>query len=113
MNKYHAIRAECSQGGEPHVHASRKERARCYVLHLRQAAGEIRELRRETRWPLVVGPVRIGIYTDDFNYDERQTDGSWLFVVEDTKSPATRKARDYPLRKKLLLALFGHRLRET
>jgi hypothetical protein len=112
-NKYGAIPAECSQGGEPHVHASRKERARCFVLHLRQGWGEIRELRRETRWPLEIGPVRIGLYTSDFDYEERQPDGTWQFVVEDTKSEATRKARDYPLRRKLLYALHGHKLRET
>jgi hypothetical protein len=112
-NKYHAVLAPCTQGGVAHVHRSRKERDRCFVLHHRQGAGEIQHLARETRWPLVCNGVRIGLFTDDFSYDERQADGTWRFVVEDCKSPATRKIRDYPLRKKLLLACFGHQLRET
>lgn len=102
-NKYGAKRCPCSQGGEDHWHDSQRERARCYVLHHRQAAGEIGALRLHTRWPLIVRGQLVGYYTDDASY--RLPDGTR--VVEDVKSPATRKTEAYRLRRKLFRACHG------
>lgn len=104
-SKYHARRCECSQGGVLHVHDSLKERARCFVLHQRQAAGEITELTLRPRYALIVQGRLIGHYTGDFFYHEHGA-----VVVEDTKGVRTR---DYLLRKKLMRAVHGVAIRET
>lgn len=87
---------------------SMREARRYQVLKARERVGQIAGLRRQARYDLEVNGVKIGRYTSDFEYEE---DGRW--VVEDVKSPATKKARDYVLRKKLMLALFGIEIRET
>lgn len=111
-SKYGAVRCACTQGGTAHQHDSRGERDRCFVLHTRQARGEITGL-------LVHGPVyRLEVnglpitrYTPDWTYFEG-ADGCGGFVVEDFKAQPTR-TRDYLIRKKLLRALHGLEIRES
>lgn len=121
-NKYHARRVPCDQGGTAHVHDSAKERQRCFVLHQRQALGEIRRLELHPRYRLEVNGVLIGHYTGDAAYQERtpvalagmdRTIMVWESVVEDTKSAPTRKRADYQLRRRLMRALHGIDIRET
>lgn len=104
-NKYGAVKTACDCG---RVHDSKKEAARCGVLRQRADAGDISNLEHQPRYDLVVNGQKIGRYTGDFRYVE-----NGQITVEDTKSEATRKARDYPLRKKLLRACFGIELREV
>lgn len=109
-NKYGAIPAECSQGGEPHVHASRKERARCFVLHVREQAGEIECLHvagtgLHLRWPLKVEGVHIADYVPDFVYTEADA-----LVLEDVKGVRTPV---YRIKAKLVKALYGIEVKET
>lgn len=106
-NKYSARRCECSQSGVAHWHDSLKERARCFVLHQRQAAGEITDLSLHPRFPLMVQGKLICHYTADFLYYEQGA-----VIVEDVKSQPTR-TRDYLLRKKLMRAVHGVAIRET
>lgn len=90
---------------------SGREAARYVQLTHMQAAGEIDELKyHPDPFDLVVNGVRIGRYTPDFTYRIVATGAR---VVEDSKSAATRKARDYPLRKKLMLACHGIEIAET
>ena len=72
-----------------------------------ERAGLICNLTRQTHWPLIVNGVAVGEYTDDFNYTSLETGE---FVVEDVKGYRTR---DYALRKALLWALHGVRVREV
>jgi hypothetical protein len=87
---------------------SLKEAMRYTELRSLYRAGKIADLQCQVRYQLVVNGVKIGRYTADFVY----YDGNGL-VVEDVKSPATKKARDYVLRKKLMLAIHGIEIRET
>lgn len=99
LNKYGARRVKVGD----QVFASGAEAARYRQLLLLERAGAISGLVLQPSWVFEVNGVRIGRYTADFMYREH---GAGI-VVEDVKSTATRRARDYPLRKKLLRALFG------
>ncbi len=106
--KYGNHRCTCDAGGETHAHDSQAERARCFVLTQLERLGEIRYLERHTAWPLVVNDQRVGRYTDDFNYYRGD-----VLVVEDVKSPATRKETAYRLRRKLFRAVYGFDVTEV
>lgn len=88
---------------------SKREARRYQELRLLERAGEIARLNLQVRYPLEVNGHKIGRYTADFVY----CDSDGMLVVEDVKSPATKKARDYVLRKKLMLAIHGIEIRET
>lgn len=85
--------------------ASKREAARYRELRLLERAGQITDLRLQVRYPLVVNGVKIGRYTADFVYSENGAE-----VVEDCKGV---RVRDYVLRAKLMLALYGVTIRET
>ena len=104
MNKYHAKKTVV----DGITFDSKREAARYRVLRTLERAGAIANLILKVKYPLVVNGVKIGRYTSDFEYEE-----NGLHVVEDVKSPATKKARDYRLRKLLMLALHGIDIRET
>lgn len=104
-NKYGARR--CVH--DDHTHDSQAERARCFVLQHRERVGEIRELQRATTYPLIVNGQRVGSYRDDFSYRDLQG----ALIVEDVKSPATRRETAYRLRKKLVEACLGIKISEV
>lgn len=99
-NKYAAERVELA--GE--WFDSKREARRWQWLQLRAIAGEISGLIRQPSWPFVVNGVHVGSFTADFAYLDVATHA---IVVEDAKSAATKRARDYPLRKKLMQACHG------
>lgn len=88
---------------------SRKEAKRYDELVLMQHAGEIYGLEVHPFFKFVINGVYVGRYTGDFAYFRRQ---EFKKVVEDTKSKATRKIRDWPMRKRLMLAIHGIEVRE-
>jgi Protein of unknown function (DUF1064) len=90
--------------------ASTREARRYRELQLLARAGVIADLELQPRWVFMVEGIRIGAYRADFRYRVCRTGAT---VVEDVKSAATKRARDYPLRKKLLRALFGIEVVET
>jgi len=102
-------------------YASQKEAKRAAELELLVKAGEIRRLQRQTRFDLI--PKQEGersvAYIADFAYEERRATGPhgetycWIRVVEDVKSPATRKKESYIIKRKLMLQVHGIRIRET
>lgn len=94
-------------GAEKRRFASRAEARRYDLLRARERRGEIVGLKCQTAFPLVVNGVRVGVYTDDFDYHERGD-----FVVEDVKSEATmtEAAR---LRMRLAEAVHGFRIRKV
>lgn len=103
-NKYGAVKTVVDGIEFP----SKREATRYRQLRTLLYAGKIQDLRMQVKYPLVVNNVKIGRYTSDFEYEE-----NGKHVVEDVKSPATKKARDYVLRKKLMLAIHGIKIKET
>lgn len=77
--------------------ASKAEAKRDAELVLLEKAGEIRNLKRQPRFPLMVGDKRICTYVGDWQYEEievRKTPGcrpwgAWISVVEDRKGVLT------------------------
>lgn len=88
MTKYFARKTACNHG---HMHASKREAARCGELHLLLRAGEIADLQIEPQfWFTIDGAVvkhtngRRAGYKPDFAYSEGDQK-----VVEDVKSAPT------------------------
>jgi hypothetical protein len=103
-NKYHAKRAQCDLGGVLHWHDSQKERLRHFVLHQRQERGEITGLTQQPRYALWAGGQGVGYFTADFWYRVVATGEP---VVEDVKSPPTRRSEAYRLRKRIFEACWA------
>lgn len=94
---------------------SRKEYLRWLYLKERQKDGFIKNLERQTSFELIPsqridGKVveRACHYIADFTYHD--LDGN--YVVEDTKSPVTR-TKDYIIKRKLMLHVYGIRITEV
>jgi len=87
-----------------------KLESRVYAaLQLRQAAGEIRNLRRQVRFSLFApGGEHLGVYVADFVYEEPYKPyphaGRWIRVVADAKSDHTRKLPGWNRTKTLMRA---------
>lgn len=110
-NKFNAKRR--SYNG--HTFASTRELNRYKELLLLEQAGEISNLELQPKYEVIPRQVkadgsveRAAPYTADFRYVE---DGR--VVVEDVKSKATAKLRDYVLRRKLMLYVHGIEVREV
>lgn len=124
--RYYHIRTATSDGA---VHDSRKEANRWCELTLLERAGKISNLQRQVPFELIPAQYesfeRYGkngkrlkdgkrcieksvVYIADFVYNE---DGKK--VVEDVKSAATKKKESYILKRKMLLWVYGIKLRET
>jgi len=87
---------------------SAKEARRWSELCLLQRAGQISDLARQVRMPLVVNGQLVCTFIPDATYVENGKQ-----VIEDTKSPITRKHPVYRIKVKLLKALTGAEVRET
>lgn len=83
---------------------SKREYARYVQLKNLQMGGEIENLEVHPRFPFVVGGMNVGYYEADFRYLDRRTGET---VVEDAKSPSTRKEPYYRLKNRLMQALYG------
>jgi hypothetical protein len=122
--QYRALLAERRQrkfGNEPIVvdgerFDSTGEAARWGELVLLREAGYIANLRRQVRFPLIVGGVKIADYVADYVYEEWHEDEQGVSrlrpVVEDYKSPATRTPA-YKLKRRLMFACHQIAIRET
>ena len=102
---------------------SKKEYARWCELKLLQKAGEISHLERQKKFELQPAfeykgeTIRsIKYFADFYYYDEtpdrrhsKNVNTRW--VIEDVKSPATRKNKVYQLKRKRMLFL-GHEIKE-
>lgn len=83
---------------------SLKEKRRYEELKLMLHAGDIWDLKVHPRFEFRHNQVWIGAYRADFSYKLRQ---SFTDTVEDVKSVATKRARDWPLRRQLMKAFYG------
>jgi len=88
--------------------ASRKEARRWADLCLLELAGKITDLKAHPSFPLDVNGYPVCRYVADASYRE-----NGVPVVEDTKSPITRKHPVYRLKNKLFRALHGFEIREV
>jgi hypothetical protein len=103
MSKYHARRITID--GESFD--SQMEYSRFRMLQLQERAGDIRNLKRQPRYDLVVNGVNCGYYKADYEYDLVTTGEH---IVEDCKG---FKTPVYNLKKKLIKALYGIEILES
>lgn len=87
---------------------SAKEAKRWGELQFMVKAGEIKNLERQVRFPIIVNGVKVCTYIADFTYEELGG-----VVVEDVKSEFTRKDPLFRLKSKLLRATTGIDIRIT
>lgn len=80
-------------------------------LRLRERAGQIRHLRWQVPFPLLVNDVKVTTYRADFVYEEYDGE-AWRRVISDTKSDPTRRKETYQIKKRWMAAL-GHPIREV
>lgn len=88
---------------------SKREAERYGHLRMLEQAGVIRDLFVHEAFPLVVHGQDCGAYISDFTYVTETGER----VIEDVKSPATRKLPTYRLKARLVWALYGLRIREV
>lgn len=88
---------------------SQREARRFAELRLMELAGQIRELKPHPSFPLDVNGYPICRYVGDASYVVAATN---VRVVEDTKSPATRKNPVFRLKAKLFRAIHGFEITE-
>lgn len=86
--------------------ASKKEKKRYRELKLAMRAGEIKDLKLQPRYPLVVNGVKICEYRGDFSYI-RVSDGAE--VCEDIKG---RRLPIFVIKAKLFAVLYGREIVE-
>lgn len=97
---------------------SKKESRRYLALKQMQKDGEISDLETQPRFRLIKGVKFSGDkrakpairYTADFAYTDNKTGKR---VIEDVKSPVTRKKTDYKMRRHMMLAIHGIEVLET
>jgi hypothetical protein len=85
---------------------SEGELNRWEILQLLEQSGKISELRRQVRFHFIINGVNCGAYDADFVYVE-----NGVQVVEDFKSEHTAKLRMFILKKKLMLAVHGIKIK--
>lgn len=96
------------------VFDSAKEAKRWGELQLLVKAGEIRDLQRQVRFPLIVNGVKVASLVADFAYYFQTPLGEHdAYVVEDTKSDFTRKLPMWRLKSKMFAAQYGFPVREV
>lgn len=91
-----------------------KERKRHDALKLLEKLGQITDLKREV--PFIISPAcrlygKVSIarkYNADFTYYK-----NGIYIVEDTKSPATRKDKYYILKRHLMKVVHNIEILET
>lgn len=94
---------------------SQKEFERYCELHILLRVGEIRNLERQVRFPLIPAQKgenraeRAADYIADFVYEEKRGE-DWRTVVEDTKGVRTDT---YVLKRKLMLFIHGISIKEV
>lgn len=121
MNKYHNRKVKTKDGI---VHDSKKEAIRWNELKLFEEAGRITELKRQEEFLLIPPQYeeipkgkrskkpkkklveRAVVYRADFVYQNERGE----IVVEDTKG---FKTRDYIIKRKLMLYVYGIKIQEV
>ena len=82
--------------------ASKREAKRYGELRLLQRAGKIKCLAMQATWIIKIRGIVVCRYIADYQYHDCRTGQT---VIEDVKSPATRKNRAYRIKCKLMKAV--------
>jgi hypothetical protein len=106
MSKYGAVRTEV----DGIKFASKKEARRWGELKLLAKVFKIRDLRVQPEFKININNFPVCSYFGDFEYREAGSDD---LIVEDVKSPATRKNPVYRLKKRLVYACHNISIREV
>lgn len=88
---------------------STREARRYQDIAIMQTAGHVRELRRQVPYPIYVKGIFVCDWRADFVYEQKDGD-RWIRIVEDSKG---WKTDVYKLKKKLIEAEYGFRIKET
>lgn len=94
------------------VFDSAKEARRYQELKLLQQAGKIRGLRLQESFDLRVNGVHIAKYRCDFSYFDRDPN-VFAWTYEDVKGGQATVTQLYAVKRKLMLAVHGIRIKET
>ncbi len=112
-NKYRARRAVV----DGVVFASKREAKRYTELRLLEKVGQIKHLKLQVPFRLMVKQNHVCTYTADFVYEEWTVTGEGSgyneTIVEDCKSPHLRKNPVFRLKSKLMAAIYGIGIRLT
>lgn len=92
------------------VFDSTKEYKRWRDLLLMLKSGDIAQLQRQVKYPLVVEGKKVAGYIADHVYVDAKTGHR---IVEDVKSDITRKLPNYVLKKKLMKAIYNIEILEV
>lgn len=114
-NKYGVAPKEERTSRDGILFDSKGELKRWENLRLWQLKGDIRNLRRQVEYPLVINGETVGTYTPDFVYEKKVvlSDNDvlgglrFIKVVEDFKGKMTR---DAALRIKVFEAIYGEKV---
>lgn len=98
MNKY----SNCPVTVDGEHYDSKREMLYHQDLKNLQRAGEIRNLKRQPKYLLEVGGMKIATYIADFSYEEKGRT-----KVVDVKSPITARNPAFKLKQKLMRAIHG------
>lgn len=113
MSKYHNRKIKTFDGN---VHDSRKEAVRWLELKMMERAGRITDLKRQVKFVLIPTQYAKGekgkkkvlereaSYIADFVYKDNGE-----MVIEDVKG---FKTKDYVIKRKLMLSVYGIRIKE-
>jgi hypothetical protein len=122
MNKYRNRKVRTS---DCIVHASQLEADRWIELKLLERAGKITNLKRQVKYVLIPAQYEAPVvvknrklkkgkllerecyYKADFEYQDKETGE---FIVEDAKGVRTK---DYIIKRKLMLSVYGIRIKEV
>lgn len=88
---------------------SKREASRYLELKMAEKHGRIRNLKLQYVYPIVIDGVYVTTYTADFVYEEL-VGGEWQPVTEDAKGYPNET---YPIRKRLMKAVYGIEVRES
>lgn len=88
------------------VFDSKKEANRYLELRSLLEQGEIKNLRRQVKYPFVLNSVTVATYIADYVYEDRYGNE----IVEDVKGFRTR---EYKIKRKLMLALYNIEVKEV
>lgn len=105
-NKYHALKTTVDDV----TFDSKKEAKRYRELRLLLKEGKIAFLARQVYFAFHIQGETVGGYVADFVYSESV---SGKMMVEDVKSEVTRKLPVYRLKRRLMLAIHGIKIKEV
>lgn len=101
-NKYGNIKTVVITDGQRIVYDSKREAKIAHDLRVREIAGEISQLKRQTTFKFELNGILICSYRPDFSYME-----NGKHIISDVKSTATAKDKVYIIKKKLMKAFFN------